>query len=48
MAHGVHGFGTASAQTIIRMPEVEARTGLGKSEIYRRIRRKDFPRDSSR
>ena len=27
-----------------RRPEVESRTGLGKSEIYRRAARGDFPK----
>jgi len=32
-----------SPGTLMRLPSVEAKTGLSKSEIYRRIREKSFP-----
>lgn len=35
---------TSAGLLNIRMPEVVQRTGLSKSEIYRRIRRNEFPK----
>lgn len=35
------------AQTILRLPAVKARTGLGRSSIYRYIALRDFPRPIS-
>ncbi len=32
------------SERLYRRPEVESRTGLKKSEIYRRVARGDFPR----
>lgn len=32
------------AETLIRRPEVEARTGLSRSTIYEWMKRGDFPR----
>jgi prophage regulatory protein len=33
-----------ASETILRLRQVEARTGLGKSQIYRGIREKTFPK----
>ena len=33
----------ADAQKVLRLPEVRDRTGLSKSEIYRRVAQKRFP-----
>jgi prophage regulatory protein len=34
---------TSRALIVERLPEVKARTGLSRSEIYRRIRNRTFP-----
>ncbi|MUV15438.1 helix-turn-helix transcriptional regulator [Noviluteimonas gilva] len=37
-----HGIPTAT-NVLLRLPQVKARTGLSRSEIYRRISSGDFP-----
>jgi len=39
-----HHDATPSDRRILRMAEVEARVGLGRSRIYRLIKEGDFPR----
>ena len=34
---------TGKSEALLRRPEVEARTGLSRSELYRRIAQGDFP-----
>ena len=43
MVQGIQASSAPSAETILRLRQVEDRTGLGKSQIYRRIREKTFP-----
>jgi prophage regulatory protein len=37
------GIPQGAAYTLLRLPQVKARTGLSRSEVYRRIAAGDFP-----